>query len=180
MKNGGLKIFMALKSCFIANMLTTAFCLFHSERDAIICFDYINLRHPNIRVTMEKGAHHKLTFLDFSVDNNDPSSFLTRVYCIRQPLLGYQLIISVSPCAHTRWVSSGLLSIGPTRLTTPGWGYMRTLQSLKNLFPAHLNERGANHYITGTLSNQFLLWCLPTSPIFYFKLPYLGHFSVVN
>ena len=81
MKNEGLKIFMALKSCFIAYMLTTAFCLFHSEHDAIICFDYINFRHPNIRVTMQKGAHHKLTFLDFTVDNNDPSSFLTRVYC---------------------------------------------------------------------------------------------------
>ena len=49
----------------------------------------------------------------------------------------------------------------------------------KNLFPAHLIERGVNHYITGTLSNQCPLCCLPTSPIFYFKLPYIGHFSVV-
>ena len=83
MKNGGLKIFMALKSCFIANMLTTAFCLFHSEHDAIICFDYINFRHPNIRVTMEKGARHKISFLDVIVDNNYPNSFLTIVYCTK-------------------------------------------------------------------------------------------------
>ena len=76
-------IFKALKSCFIANMLTTAFCLFHSEHDAIICFDYINFRHPNIRVTMEKGARHKISFLDVIVDNNDPNSFLTIVYCTK-------------------------------------------------------------------------------------------------
>ena len=29
---------------------------------------------------MEKEAHHKLPFLDALVDNNDPISFLTRVY----------------------------------------------------------------------------------------------------
>ena len=29
---------------------------------------------------MEKEAHHKLPFLDVLVDNNDPISFLTRVY----------------------------------------------------------------------------------------------------
>ena len=42
----------------------------------------------------------------------------------------------------------------------------------KNLFPAHLTERGVNHYITGTLSNQCPLGPFSTSP-------YVGHFSVV-
>ena len=50
----------------------------------------------------------------------------------------------------------------------------------KNLFPAHLIERVVNHYITGTLSNHCPRGALPTSPIFYFKLPYIGHFSVVT
>ena len=56
------------------------FCLFHSEHDAILFFDFINSRHPNIRFTMEKEAHRKLPFLDVLVDNNDPNSLLTRVY----------------------------------------------------------------------------------------------------
>ena len=50
----------------------------------------------------------------------------------------------------------------------------------KNLFPARLIERVVNRYTTGTLSNHCPRGSLPTSPIFYFKLPYIGHFSVVT
>ena len=50
----------------------------------------------------------------------------------------------------------------------------------KNLFPAHLIERVVSRYVTGTLSNHCPRGSLPTSPIFYFKLPYIGHFSVVT
>ena len=56
------------------------FGLFHSEHDAIIFFDYINSRHPNIRFTMEKEVHHKLPFLGVLIDNNDSNSLQTRVY----------------------------------------------------------------------------------------------------
>ena len=50
----------------------------------------------------------------------------------------------------------------------------------KNLFPAHLIERVVSRYVTGTLSNHCPRGSLPTSPTFYFRLPYLGHFSVVT
>ena len=50
----------------------------------------------------------------------------------------------------------------------------------KNVFPAHLIERVVNRYVTGTLSNHCQPGPLPTPPIFYFKLPYIGHFSVVT
>ena len=107
-------------------------------------------------------------------------------FTVRKPLLGYELIISVSPCTLTKRVSSGLLLIGPLRLTTPGWGYtkillLKLMEILKkNLFPTHLIEGVVNHYITGTLSNHCRQGFLPTSPIFCFKLPYIGHFSVVT
>ena len=51
----------------------------------------------------------------------------------------------------------------------------------KNLFPAHLIEKVINRYITGTQSNHCPRGSLPTtSPSFYFKLPYIGHFSAVT
>ena len=50
----------------------------------------------------------------------------------------------------------------------------------KNLFPAHLIERAVNRYISGTLSNHCPQGSLPTSPIFYFELPYIGHFFCRN
>ena len=50
----------------------------------------------------------------------------------------------------------------------------------KNLFLAHLIERVVNRYVTGTLSNHCPPGPLPTSPIFYFKLPYIGYFSVIT
>ena len=50
----------------------------------------------------------------------------------------------------------------------------------KNLFPAHLIEKIINRYITGTQSNHHPRGSLPTtSPTFYFKLPYIRHFSVI-
>ena len=51
---------------------------------------------------------------------------------------------------------------------------------LFNIFPVHLIERVVNCYVTGTLSNHCPRGSLPTSPIFYFKLRYMGHFSVVT
>ena len=76
-----LEKFQGSEILFYRRYVDDNFCLFHSEHDAIIFFDYINSRHPaNIRFTMEKEANHKLPFLDALVDNNDPNSFLTRVY----------------------------------------------------------------------------------------------------
>jgi len=50
----------------------------------------------------------------------------------------------------------------------------------ENLFPAHLIERVVNRCVTGTLSNHSPRVSLRTSPTFYFKLPYIGHVSVVT
>ena len=50
----------------------------------------------------------------------------------------------------------------------------------KNLFPAHVIEKIINRYITGTQNNHRPRDSLPTtSPTFYFKLPYIGHFSAI-
>ena len=75
-----LENFQCSKILFYRRYVDDSFCLFHSDHDALIFFDCINSRHPNIRFTMEKELNRKLPFLDVLIDNSDTNSFLTRVY----------------------------------------------------------------------------------------------------
>ena len=70
---------------FYRRYVDDTFCLFDTEHDAILFFDYINDRHPNIRFTMEKEMDKKIPFLDVLIDNSQPQSLITRVY--RYPIL---------------------------------------------------------------------------------------------
>ena len=134
---------------------------------------------------MEQEAHHKLPFLHVLIDNNEPNSFLTRVYC-KTTFTGlltnyfsftlYSYKVGLIRTLDIRAYKINNTWLGPHEDITK---FMEIPK--KNLFPAHLIERGVNHYITGTLnSNQCPLGYIPTSPIFCFKLHYRGHFSVVN
>ena len=133
---------------------------------------------------MEKEAHHKLPFLDVLVDNSNPNSILTRVYrkkTFTGLLTNYFSFTSYSyKVGLIRTLVDRAYKINNTWL-----GLHEDITKLmeilkKNLFPAHLIERIVNRYITGTLSNHCPQRSLPTSPIFYFKLPYVGHFAVVT
>ena len=57
---------------FYRRYVDDTFCLFHSERDATLFFNYINNQHPNIRFTMERETDHVLPFLDVLINNTDP------------------------------------------------------------------------------------------------------------
>ena len=46
------------------------FCVFNNEQDAMLFFDFINSRHPNITLTFEKQVNSKLSFLDVLIDNS--------------------------------------------------------------------------------------------------------------
>ena len=66
---------------FYQRHLDNTFSLFDTEYDAILFFDYINDRHPNIRFTTEKEMDKKISaFLDVLIDNSQPLSPITRVY----------------------------------------------------------------------------------------------------
>ena len=53
------------------------FYLFDTKQAATLFFYYINDRHPNIRLTMEKEMDNKITFLDVLIDNKQPQSPIT-------------------------------------------------------------------------------------------------------
>ena len=65
---------------FYRRYVDDTFCLFHSERDATLFFNYINNQHPNIRFTMERETDHVLPFLDVLINNTDPHQSVTTVY----------------------------------------------------------------------------------------------------
>ena len=179
-----LENFQGSEILFYRHYVDDTFCLLQSEHDAIFFLDYINSRHPSIRFTMDKEAQHKLPFLDVLVDNNDPNSLLTRVYrkkTFTGLLTNYFSFTSYSyKVGLIRTLVDRAYKINNTWL-----GLHENLTKLmdilkKNLFHAHLIERVVNRYVTGTVSNHHPPGPLPTSPIFYFKLPYIGHFSVVT
>ena len=55
---------------FYRRYVDDTFCVFETEHDALLFFDFINTRHPNIRFTMEKEVDHKLPFLDVFIHNH--------------------------------------------------------------------------------------------------------------
>jgi len=133
---------------------------------------------------MEKEVSHKLPFLDVLIDNNNPNFSLTRVYhkkTFSGLLTNYFSFTSYS-CSLIKTLVDSAYKINNTWL-----GFHEDITKFmdilwkKKLFPAHLIEKAINRYFTTTQSNHCPLGSLPTtSPAFYFKLSYIGHFSVVT
>ena len=137
-----------------------------------------------IKFTMEKQVNHKLPFLDVLIDNHDPSSSLTRVY--RKKTFTGLLTNYFSFTSYSYKVGLIKTLVDRAYKINNTWlGFHEDINNLtdilkKNLFPAHLIEI-INRYITGTQNNHHPRDSLPTtSPTFYFKLPYIGHFSAIT
>ena len=130
---------------FYRQYVDDTFCLFNSDRDATIFFDYINSRHPNIKFTMEKQVNHKLPFLDVLIDNHDPSSSLTRIY--RKKTFTGLLTNYFSFTSYSYKVGLIKTLVDRAYKINNTWlGFHEDINKLtdilkKNLFPAHLINR---------------------------------------
>ena len=138
-----------------------------------------------IKFTMEKQVNHKLPFLDVLIDNHDPSSSLTRIY--RKKTFTGLLTNYFSFTSYSYKVGLIKTLVDRAYKINNTWlGFHEDINKLidilkMNLFPAHLIEKIINRYITGTQNNHHPRDSLPTtSPTFYFKLPYIGHFSAIT
>ena len=74
-----LENYKASSILFYRRYVDNTFCLFDTDHDPILFFDFISDRHPNIRFTMEKEMDKKIPFLDVLIDNSQPQSLITRV-----------------------------------------------------------------------------------------------------
>ena len=68
-KNIWLETYRASKILFYRRYVDDTFCVFETEQDALLFFDF-NIRHPNIPFTMEKEVDHRLPFLDVFIHNH--------------------------------------------------------------------------------------------------------------
>ena len=87
---------------FYRRYVGDTFCLFYSEQNAILFFNYINNQHPNMHFTVERETDHVLPFLDVLIKNTDPHLSVTTVY--RKKLS--------QVCLSVIWVSPLYLQIG--------------------------------------------------------------------
>jgi len=76
-ENTWLETYRASKILFYRRYVDDTFCVFATEQDALLFFDFINTRHSNIRFTMEKEVDHKLPFLDVFIHNHSPGPTTT-------------------------------------------------------------------------------------------------------
>jgi len=79
-ENIWLETYRVSKISFYRRYVDDTFFVFETEQDALLFFDFINTRHPNIRFTMEKEVDHKLPFLDVFIHNHSPGPPTTTVF----------------------------------------------------------------------------------------------------
>ena len=85
-----LENFQDSETLFHRRYVDDTFCLFHWENQALLFFNYINSRHPNIRFTMEKEIDHKIPFLDVLYGAFKETSISSLLFRKRQvPLLSF-------------------------------------------------------------------------------------------
>ena len=65
---------------FYRRYVDDTFCVFNTENEAKLFFDFLNSQHPNIKFTMEKETNNILSFLDMCINNGDPSCLKTSTY----------------------------------------------------------------------------------------------------
>ena len=64
---------------FYRRYVDDTFCLFLSDHDATIFFNFVNDQHPNVHFTMERETGHVLPFLGVLINNTDPHRSVTTI-----------------------------------------------------------------------------------------------------
>ena len=65
---------------FYRRYVDDTFCLFNNEHEALLLFEFLSSQHDSIKCTMEKEVNNTLAFLDFFINNKDPTNLITSVY----------------------------------------------------------------------------------------------------
>ena len=142
------------------------FCLFHSEQDAIVFFDYINSQYPNIRFTMEKEIDQVLPFLDVLIDDTHRSSVVTSTFRKKTFTGLLTNYFSFTPLSYKIGLIRTLIDM-VFKINNTWLGFHKDIAKLvfilsKNLFPAHLINKCVYRYLN-TAMNRY--GSTPTPPL---------------
>ena len=67
----------------------------YKEQDSSSFYSYINIQHPNIKITMEREENHQLPFLIVLLKDNRNQGFITSVFHKKTPTLVFSLSFTV-------------------------------------------------------------------------------------
>ena len=96
-----LKEFNFCKVLLYRRYVDDIICLFSCEVDAIKVFDYLDSRHPNIKLAFKKQNGGKLAFLDILI-SNESDNFCTSVFRKRTSIGLSTLTLPVLPLFRIR------------------------------------------------------------------------------
>ena len=54
--------YLSAQVLFYRQYVDDAFCLFHTENDVLLFFNYINTKHPNVHFTVEREVEKELLY----------------------------------------------------------------------------------------------------------------------
>ena len=161
---------------FYRRYVDDTFCLFNSEQDALLFFDFLNSQHPNIKFTMEKESNKMLAFLDVYINNKDPCNLLMSVY--RKKTFTGLLTNFYSFTSYSYKI--GLIRNLVDRAYKINNTFAKFNDDVKKLFdifkknqyPESLISRIVHSYIDNVKSSNNSKLATDTSTL-YFKLPFL-------
>jgi hypothetical protein len=156
------------------------FCVFNDEASAERFFEFMNKRHVNIGFTMEKEILSSIPFLDVLITRDD-NRLLTNVY--RKKSYTGLLTNFFSFTAQSYKVGLIRCLIDRAFKICSTWNdFKHQISEIsvilqKNQFPCTLVEKFVSDYLSrivqlDTIDNVI-------SPIKYFSVPFIGHFSIV-
>ena len=159
---------------FYRRYVDDTFFLFHSEHEALLLFNYINSRHPNIRFTMEKEIDHKIPFLDVLI-NNETHFPVTSVY--RKKTFTGLLTYYFSFTSHSYKLGLVRTLVDRAYKINNTWlGFHEDITKLtkilqKNLFPVPLVQNIINHY-----SHLLAKIVIPRLPSLTLHVPFTSNY----
>ena len=139
---------------------------FEKEQDSLHFFNFLNNKHPNIKLTIEKQVNNCLAFLDVFISGMNNQNLTLQIYheyTYTELLLNFKCFTSFSYKISLRLAFHKDIEKIKSNL-------------IKNLYPPFLIDKVMKKYLDYQFSsnkNQ----SKDTSDVYYFKLPYIVNIS---